>query len=598
MSDCPSEEAITRIATNPDEVPTEILEHLAICPSCRRKLDLTDGPVDFSRLRAVDGDGNGAGDEPNPWFLDRMKAAVRYTVTGRPGRDPGPQLPGYSIEAEIARGGMGIVYRARDVQLGRTVAVKMLPPEAAPDSDRLTRFLTEAKALAALQHPNVVQLFQAGDSDGRPYLVMEYISGGTLRQSLRSGPWTPAAAASLLRTLADATEAAHRLGIVHRDLKPGNVLLSTANSSTSRIDIGSSATSQPTGSIPKIADFGLARFLDSDQRLTSTGEVIGTPEYMSPEQATGRADLIGPATDLWALGVTMYEVLIGRPPFSGLTRQHTLEQITRAEPVPPTRLRPGLPPELCAISLKCLEKDPRNRYASAAELRDDLDRFLAGKPVLARPRFLVLRWLDHAFRHPGRSIAWGIGGFLAAAVFLVSLWGWFLAREQLADAATEATRTQTAYAAVIDDLYAARIALADRAVRDGRDADAEAWLAACKPTPTAPADLRGWDWFYLRNSLRAHAPARVMLQKHEVSSRGFDFPTPNPDAEAINPDRSRRVAVGPDGRLTVHDDDGRMLLHLPVPGHTKVVGLHFSKDGRWLAARTATDELLVYDGGN
>jgi predicted Ser/Thr protein kinase len=565
--DCPPEGVITRLDDEPDAMPTEILAHVAACPSCQRKLELTNGPLSFRGLSSR----TPHADDPNPWFLDRMKAAVRYTVTGRP--DPGLTVPGYEIEAEVARGGMGVVYRARDTTVGRTVAVKMLPPEAAPDPDRLARFLTEAKALAALQHPNVVQLFHAGEAAGRPFLVMEFVTGGTLRQSLRAGPWDPPAAAKLVRTLADATAAAHKLGIVHRDLKPGNVLLSADD-----------------GPVPKVADFGLARFL-ADDRRTASGEVLGTPEFMAPEQASGRGEFIGPATDVWALGATLYEVLTGRPPFTGVTPSVTLEQVRTADPVPPSRLRPGLPPELCAIGLKCLEKDPRNRYPSAAELRDDLDRFLAGKPVVARPRFLLLRWLDRARRHPLRAAAGAVGVALVAAGVGFIGWEWFAARTELASAAVEVARLRHEYEETGQDLYAARVTLADRAVSAGRPAEANEWLAACQP------DERGWEWNYLANSLRAASPARVELQKHEVTGHGFDFPTPARGSEAISPDRRRRVAVGPDGGLAVHDDDGRLLVRLPVPGTVKVVGLHFSQDGRWLAARTEADTLLVYDGG-
>lgn len=565
--DCPPEEVITRLDDDLDSIPTEVLAHVAACPSCQRKLELTDGPVSFKGLSSRPH----AADDPNPWFLDRMKAAVRYTVTGRP--DPGLVLPGYEIEAEIARGGMGVVYRGRDTTVGRTVAVKMLPPEVTPDGDRLARFLTEARALAALQHPNVVQLFHAGDAAGRPFLVMEYVAGGNLRQSLRAGPWDPEPAAKLVRTLADATAAAHKLGIVHRDLKPGNVLL-TADG----------------GPVPKIADFGLARFLDDDRR-TASGEVLGTPEFMSPEQAAGRGDLIGPATDVWALGATLYEVLTGRPPFTAMTRSLTLQQVRAADPVPPSRLRLGLPPELCAISLKCLEKDPRSRYPSAGDLRDDLDRFLAGKPVLARPRLWLFRQVDRARRHPARAAGWILGCSLAAAGVSFVAGGWLVARSELATAATAVARLRRDREEMGQDLYAARVTLADRAATGNRAAEASEWLAACQP------DERGWEWNYLANSVRAGSPARVELQKHEATGHGFDFPTPGRGSEAISPDRRRRVVVGPDGGLAVHDDDGRLLIRLPVPGSVKVIGLHFSHDGRWLAARTEADTLLVYDGG-
>jgi eukaryotic-like serine/threonine-protein kinase len=290
---------------------------------------------------------------------------------------PLPRIPGYEVETVLGRGGMGVVFRARHVRLNRVVALKMALADAYAGPQERSRFQREAEAVAQLQHPHVVQIHDVGDSEGRPYFTMEYVDGGSLAERIRNAPQSACQAAELLETLANAVHAAHRHGIVHRDLKPANVLM----------------TSDGT---PKIGDFGLARHLDGEASITPAGTALGTPSYMSPEQARGPSSTIGPAADIYALGAILYETLTGRPPFHAATAAETVLQVLSQEPVPPSRLNATVPRELETICLKCLHKQPQRRYPSAAALAEDLHRFQRGQPILgrrmSRPERL-LRWI-------------------------------------------------------------------------------------------------------------------------------------------------------------------------------------------------------------
>ncbi len=296
-----------------------------------------------------------------------------------PTRQPAPvAVPGYEIHGVLGRGGMGVVYQARHVGLNRLVALKMILAGVHASPEHLARFRTEAEAVARLQHPNIVQVYDIGEHEGRSYFSLEYVDGGSLAQRLGGTPQQPRAAAALVQALARAVHYAHERGIVHRDLKPANVLLAACGLASSP------AKPQAAELVPKVTDFGLARRLDEDGQ-TRTGDVMGTPSYMAPEQARGQVHEVGPPADIYALGAILYECLTGRPPFRGATLLETLEQVRSAEPVGPRRLQPGVPRDLDTVCLKCLDKDPRKRYGSAAELADDLDRFLASEPVRARP---------------------------------------------------------------------------------------------------------------------------------------------------------------------------------------------------------------------
>ena len=283
-----------------------------------------------------------------------------------------PALPGYEILGEIARGAMGVVYKARQFSLDRLVAVKMLLRVCdADDSSEDVRFLTEAEAMAAVAHPNVVQVYDFGRCDDRPYLVLEYLAAGTLTTRLKAGRLGADEAAHLLEKLARGVHAAHVAGIVHRDLKPGNVLFDAAGN-------------------PKVSDFGLAR-RESLPHLTATGAILGTPAYMAPEQARGDNKGIGPASDIWALGGILYECLSGRRPFDATSTTQLLAQIANEEPPPLRQLVPSIPRELETIVAKCLCKNRADRYASALDLAEDLRRFREREPILARRASVLVR---------------------------------------------------------------------------------------------------------------------------------------------------------------------------------------------------------------
>jgi WD40 repeat protein/tRNA A-37 threonylcarbamoyl transferase component Bud32 len=277
-----------------------------------------------------------------------------------------PKVAGYEIVEELGRGGMGVVYKARALSLNRIVALKMILAGAHAGPKAMLRFLNEAEVAARLRHPNVVQIFGLGDHEGRPYVELEYVEGGSLARRLGGTPHAAPGAAALVEVLARAVHAAHSQGIIHRDLKPANVLLTRDG-------------------VPKITDFGLAKATDSNSGLTGSDAVLGSPSYMAPEQAERGGRSVGPAADVYALGAILYELLTGRPPFKAASVLETLEQVRSADPVSPSRLQPGLARDLETICLKCLRKDPAHRYGSALELADDLRRWIAGEPVIARP---------------------------------------------------------------------------------------------------------------------------------------------------------------------------------------------------------------------
>jgi serine/threonine protein kinase len=337
-----------------------------------------------------------------------------------------PQVPGYEVQAELGRGGMGVVYQAWDPHLKRPVALKFLRAERADHPDLRRRFQAEAEATARLQHPQLVQVFGFGELNGQPYLVQEFVPGGSLAQQIGRQPQPAKEAAAFLALVARAMEHAHRQGIVHRDLKPANLLL--AQKSESRNAIAEAETSQTANPrvsdlvspdlefasafafrlsdfTPKVTDFGLAKLLDVEDGQTKSEALVGTPSYMAPEQAgtrlpDGRRAPITPAVDIYALGAILYEMLTGRPPFQGQTVWDTLDQVLHEEPVPPRRLQPGLPVDLETICLKCLHKEPSRRYLSAAALAEDLERFVRGEPVQARPASGPERLLKWAKRRP------------------------------------------------------------------------------------------------------------------------------------------------------------------------------------------------------
>ncbi len=303
-----------------------------------------------------------------------------------------PAVPGYDVLAVIGRGGMGLVYKARHHGLNRLVALKMIGGNWSGDPERLARFRNEAEAVARLQSPHIVQIHDIGEVAGQPYFALELIDGGSLAEHQGGAPAPPRQAAALVETVARAMHHAHERGIVHRDLKPANILLHRrpeAQRPPSEADSpGLSAWRFRLSDFqPKVTDFGLAKFLEDrpSAAQTQSGDILGTPSYMAPEQASGVSRHIGPPTDIYTLGAVLYETLTGRPPFRGITSLDTLQQVRFEVPVPPRRLQPGIALDLETICLKCLEKEAGKRYPTALALADDLERFLAGRPIQARP---------------------------------------------------------------------------------------------------------------------------------------------------------------------------------------------------------------------
>jgi formylglycine-generating enzyme required for sulfatase activity len=322
---------------------------------------------------------------------------------GLPPADTAP--PGYVIEGELGRGGMGVVYRALQVQLNRTVALKMIRDSGLAGVEERVRFLAEAEAVAAIKHPGIVQIYYIGKHNGLPFFALEFCPGGSLVAKLAGKPVPGLEAAHLIEQVARAVHAAHSAGIVHRDLKPGNILLAADGS-------------------PRVTDFGLAKRLEAGEGMTQTGAVMGTPPYMAPEQARGLGKHIGPAADVYAVGAILYECLTGRPPFLAATSAETLLQVLEQEPVSVRQLQPAVPADLETICLKCLHKEPARRYASALELAEDLRRFQAGEPIVARPVSRVERAVKWMRRNPVLARAVALLVVLSLLAGTLITWQW------------------------------------------------------------------------------------------------------------------------------------------------------------------------------
>jgi len=497
-------------------------------------------------------------------------------------------IPGYEIIQELGRGGMGVVYWAWQNSLHRPVALKMILSGACAGSEALTRFRTEAEAVARLHHPNIVQVYEVGAHESCPYMVLEYVNGGSLAKCQGGVPLPPEKAAPLVETLARAIHYAHERGIVHRDLSPANVLLTSDD-------------------VPKITDFGLAKLvIGGGPTLTQSGDILGTPSYMAPEQVGGGTGVIGPATDVYALGALLYQLITGQPPFKAETPVETLLRVQSADPIPPRRLQPKLPRDLATIAMKCLEKEPAKRYASALAMAEDLERFQAGEPIRARPVGQTERLWRWCRRNP-------VVAALMATVLLLLV------------ALSGGALVKNAELSAVNDQLGAANAQLGAALADSEEANRQ-----------AKAKL----WESLRDRARAlrmsRAPGQRVESLHSIR-QALELPVPPghslqelqteavaalalPDLEALREwqgypvgavgldfdgNLERYARLGSDGSVTVRrvsDDSviGRWAKPIEEPWpDSPGQNLRFSPDGRFVALRQLWSghlTLLRFDG--
>jgi len=484
-------------------------------------------------------------------------------------------VAGYAIESVVGRGGMGVVYKARQTALQRTVALKMILAGGHASEAELQRFRTEGEAIAQLQHPNIVQIYEVGEQGGLPYFSLEFCPGGSLQGRLNGTPLVPMEAARLVGVLAAAMQMAHNKGIVHRDLSPGNVLFDAEGT-------------------PKISDFGLAKKLDEASK-TATGAVVGTPSYMPPEQASGRTKEVGPTSDVYALGAILYECLTGRPPFKAATAMDTLFQVIADEPVPPRTLNAQVPRDLETICVKCLQKEPNRRFATAQELSDDLNRYRNGEPIRARPVGLVERAVKWVRRNP-------VVSGLVATVLLAStsgaiVSGYFanaarleataarnaeteaaeragteavaktLAQQETKRAEAEAKRAEEQLQRAEWLVYAGKLSLAQSAFAEGNGAVAMQHLEECQ------WNLRGWEHHHLW----------TLYNSNQRTLRGH---TGRVSSVALSPDGTRILTGSWDYTAKVWDaEKGQEILSLK--GHTgSVENVAWSPDGKRILTRS------------
>jgi eukaryotic-like serine/threonine-protein kinase len=564
---CPSRERLAQLLAEQLFGPEvdQIEGHVESCARCQQTLgDLSDGDLTGTGSKPPHHRST-LSDEPRPEFLlflgqvdpaDEQGANDGQSGSHTLPRSEGlPRTPngngrthvaGYDILAELGRGGTGVVYQAHQLDLGRLVALKVLLAGAHASPHDLLRFHTEAETVARFQHPNIVQIYDIGEENGCPYLALEYVEGGSLATKFQGTPLPPRQAAELVQTLARAIHAAHQRGIVHRDLKPANVLLTTDG-------------------VPKITDFGLAKRLDADTRHTQTGAVLGTPDFMAPEQAEGKT--VGPPADIHALGAILYLLLTGHPPFPAATPVDTMMRVRLEEPVAPTVLQRKVPRDIETICLKCLRKEPRQRYASADSLAEDLHRFLNDRPILARrslPSERAWRWCR---RNPIVASLTGSVVLLLAVLLGTSVLNNARLEEEL-------KRTERAEKEKTEKLWDSYLANAQASRWSGRPGRRFEGLAAVRAAAAIRPDLR----------LRNEAIALMTLPDVRVACEIKDGFPPGTASVTFDLDFEYYARSDVQGNISVRrvaDDEEAAVLQ---GFGTHAWKMTFSPDGRFLHA--------------
>ena len=519
----------------------------------------------------------------------------------------------YELLEEIAHGGMGVVYRARQISLNRVLAVKMIRTGLLASDTELKRFRAEAEAAASLDHPNIVPLYEVGESGGRQYFSMKLIEGGTLTARIQEGCWFKkqcaahqplsvfapgrtrccTVAAAVMAKSARAVHYAHQRGILHRDLKPGNILIDDQDE-------------------PHITDFGLALRLESETHFTMTGTVLGTPSYISPEQAAGKVNQLTTATDIYSLGAILYELLTGKPPFTADTPLATMRRVMDEEPERPSSINHLTDRDLETICLKCLEKDPQRRYASAAELADELERFVRGEPIRSRRSTTPERLMKWAQRHPARAVALGAFLVLLAVSGFGITWEWQQAKAKARESEARLIRML--------------VANGTRSVQAGDPLQALPWFAEALRLEQGDSIRAARDRCCLANTIRGSARPvqawffngrvvdaafspdgqRLAAASEDRTARVWDVAT----GEAVSPliwlpDKPRKLLFAPDGaRFAVGCDDGTVCIWdtasgkplIPPVRHSKpITALSFNRNGGQLATASQDGSAQVWD---
>ena len=533
----------------------------------------------------------------------------------------------YEIAGEVARGGMGVVFRARQLSLNRTVALKMILAGQLANETEVQRFRAEAEAAAGLDHPGIVPVYEVGQHEGQHYFSMGFVEGESLAERLAEGPLAARESGELLAQVAEAIEFAHRRGVIHRDIKPANILIDRSGQ-------------------PRVTDFGLARKVQGDSGLTASGQIMGTPSFMAPEQARGERGGVGPPADVYSLGATLYCMVTGRPPFQAATAIETVLMVISEEPVPPSRLNASVPRDLETIALKCLRKDPGRRYASAGDMALDLRRFLRGEPIVARPVGAIERAVKWVKRRPVVS---GLIGLTAAALASLIVGGiWFDWRVRsgnraLAFSNRELGNTNRRLAASLDEtrlqreramrnLFAAEMDRASRAIDAGFTSRAIELLAGFESPERGMPDLRGFEWFYLKSrcsgrmrtivagapqsacmavsrdgrlvaaALGSNMPDKTMTLRIWEIETGRVLHTLAGHRGAISriafaPDATRMASAGRDGTVRVWDTKSGQATLVFSEHEGSLSGVAFHPDGRRIASCGGETGPLAFASG-